>query len=295
MPAWFVALRPQQWPKNALVGAAFVFSAGSTWEADDAGSWWPLLWRTAALFAAWAAVSSATYLVNDVMDRERDQEHPRKRRRPIPSGRLTVRTALSMAVLLAAAGVASALLLEWRSGLVVAGYFVVMLTYSLALKQVPLLDVLVLSSGVVGRAASGALNIDVDISPWLYVCSGFAAFFLATSKRWAEYRELGENAASHRPSLAGYSDILLNQMLMISAATALLSYGVYSVESVNVPTNGAMALTIPFVAVGMFRYLLLLDGKRRGDAPDQILFTDPGIVACVAGFVVTAAAVLLAS
>ena len=295
MPAWLVALRPQQWPKNGLVGAAFVFSAGSAWDGDDAGSWWPLLWRTAALFVAWGAVSSATYLVNDVLDRERDREHPRKRRRPVASGALGIRPALIMAAMLAAGGIAGATALEWRSGAVTGGYFAGMLAYSLALKQVPIVDVLFLTAGVVGRAASGALTIDVDISPWLYVCSGFGAFFLATSKRWAEFRELGEDAAAHRPSLAGYSDILLNQMLMISAATALLSYGVYSVESANVPTNGAMALTIPFVAVGMFRYLLLLDGQRRGDAPDQILFTDPGIVACVAGFVVTAAAVLLAT
>jgi 4-hydroxybenzoate polyprenyltransferase len=295
LPAWLVALRPQQWPKNGLVAAAFVFSAGSAWDADDASTWWPLLWRTGALFVAWAAVSSATYLVNDVMDRERDREHPRKRRRPIAAGGLGVSPALVMAAVLAVAGIAGATLLEWRAGAVTGGYFAGMLAYSLLLKQVPIVDVLFLTAGVVARAASGALTIDVEISPWLYVCSGFGAFFLATSKRWAEYRELGAEAASHRPSLAGYSDILLNQMLMISAATALLSYGVYSVESANVPANGAMALTIPFVAVGMFRYLLLLDGKRRGDAPDQILFTDPGIVACVAGFVVTAAAVLLAA
>lgn len=295
LPPLVAAMRPEQWPKNGLVAAAFVFSAGDVWEVDDPGSWWPLLWRTVVLMGAWAAASSATYIYNDVMDRERDRAHPRKRLRPIPAGRVTVMQAAVLAATLAFAGTAVSLAIDWRAGVVVAGYLVAMMVYSSALKQVAVVDVLFLSSGVVARAASGALAIDVAISPWLYVCSGFGAFFLATSKRWAESRELGEEAANHRPSLHGYTDAVLNQMLIISAAAALLSYGVYSVEAANVPANGAMALTIPFVAVAMFRYLLLLDGRRKGDAPDQILFTDPGIVACVAGFVITAAVVLLAT
>ncbi len=278
-----------------MVAAAFIFTAGSEWHADDFDSWWPLLWRTLVLMAAWCAVSSATYLVNDSADRERDREHPRKRHRPIAAGALTVQTAIVIAAVLAAAGTAVAFALDLGSGLVVGAYFLAMLAYSLGLKQVPVLDVLFLSAGVVARAVSGGLAIEVAISPWLYVCSGFGAFFLATSKRWSEARELGDGAASHRPSLALYPGEVLNQMLTVSAAAALLSYGVYTVESANVPANGAMALTIPFVGTAMFRYLMLLQGRRSADAPDQILFTDPGIVACVTGFVITATVVLLAN
>lgn len=295
MPPWLVALRPQQWPKNGIVTAALVFSAGDAWELDNIDSWWPLLWRTLVLFGAWCAVASATYLINDAADRERDRQHPRKRHRPIAAGRLGVASALIMAVGLALAGTAIAFGLDAGSGAVVGGYFLVMLAYSGALKAVPVLDVFLLSAGVVARAVSGGLAIEVEISPWLYVCGGFGAFFLATSKRWSEARELGDNAVIHRPALAAYPSEVLSQMLTISAAAALLSYGVYTIESANAPTNGAMALTIPFVGAAMFRYLMLLQGRRSGDAPDQILFTDPGIVACVVGFVVTATWVLLAN
>ncbi len=295
MPPWIVALRPRQWPKNGIVAAAFIFTAGTEWHADDVDSWWPLLWRTLMLMAAWCAVSSATYLVNDTADRDRDREHPRKRQRPIAAGALGIRTAIAMAIVLACGGIAVAFALDLGSGLVAGGYFVAMCAYSLGLKQVPVLDVLFLSAGVVARAVSGGLAIGVEISPWLYVCSGFGAFFLATTKRWAEARELGDLAPSHRPALAHYPREVLSQMLTVSASAALLSYGVYTVESANVPENGAMALTIPFVVAAMFRYLLLLQGQRATDAPDQILFTDPGIVACVAGFVITATLVLLAN
>jgi hypothetical protein len=159
---------------------------------------------------------------------------------------------------------------------------------------VAILDVLIICGGVVARATAGAAVIDVAISPWLYVCSSFAAFFFASSKRWAEYRQLGPQAAQHRPALARYSGEILGQLLTISAATALLSYALYTIESTNVPPNGSMALTIPFVAFALFRYLLLLNGDRSTDAPDQIVFTDPQILVAVVGFVVTAMAVLIA-
>jgi 4-hydroxybenzoate polyprenyltransferase len=285
-------MRPQQWPKNGLVFAALVFSLGRAWELDDAGSWWPLLWKSLVLFGAWCLGSSATYLLNDVSDADRDRAHPRKRNRPIASGRVSKRTALTAAAVLAAAGIGIGLALDPGGGGVLAAYVAVMAAYSLGLKAVPIVDIFVLSAGVVGRAVSGALAIDVEVSPWLYVCSMFAALFVATSKRWAEQRQLGEDAAAHRPALASYSSEMLGHMVFVSAAAALISYAVYTVESANVPRNGAMAMTIPFVAFGLFRYLMLLEGQRRGDAPDQILFTDPQIVGAVAAFVGVAFLVL---
>jgi len=295
LPALVVALRPYQWPKNVIVFAAFVFSAGDAWRPGDPDTWWPLLWRSAALFLLWSAVASATYLINDVQDREADQLHPRKRGRPIASGAVSPRTAVATAIVLAAVALPLTFLLSATSGAVLATYAVVMTAYSLGLKRVAVLDILILSGGVVGRAVAGGTAIDVEISPWLYVCSSFAALFLASSKRWAEYRQLGPDAVRHRPALAGYGGELLGQILTISAAGALLSYALYTIESVRVPTDGSMALTLPFVAFGMFRYLLLLGGERRTDAPDRIVFTDPQIVLAVLGFVVTAMTVLIMS
>jgi len=286
-------MRPYQWPKNGLVFAAFAFSAGNAWKPDDLHSWWPLFWRTIALFALWCLVSSATYLINDVQDRDFDRLHPRKRLRPIASGALSVRTARLVAIGLMLLAIPSALALDPAAGSILAVYAIVMAAYSYGLKRIAILDVLILCSGVIGRAISGATVIDVSISPWLYVCTSFGAFFFASSKRWSEYRLLGDGAARHRPALALYTHDILEQMLIVSAAGALLSYALYTIESANVPPNGAMAVTLPFVVFGLFRYLLLLDGPRKTDAPDQILFTDPQIVATVAGFLAVAMTIMV--
>ncbi len=289
------ALRPQQWPKNGLVFAAFVFSMSEAWRVGEPESWWPMLWQTSVLFALWALGSSATYLYNDIRDRDLDREHPRKRLRPIPSGEVPVRTAGITAIVLALVSAGGAMLLDPGAGLVLAGYIVVMAAYSTVLKNVAIIDIFVLGIGVVARAVSGALVIDVEISPWLYVCSTFGALFFATSKRWAEYRQLGPEAAAHRPALARYGEELLGHMLFITASAALISYALYTIEADAVPENGAMALTIPFVAFALFRYLLLLSGERKDDPPDQVLFTDPQIVLAVSGFVATAFVVLWAN
>ncbi len=293
LPPLLSAMRPYQWPKNGLVFAALAFSAGDAWEPGDAGSWWPLLWRNLVLFGLWCLVSSATYLVNDVQDREFDRLHPRKQFRPIAGGALSVRTARLAAAGLFVVAVPPAFALDVVSGGIVAGYAALMTAYSYGLKRVAILDVLILCSGVIGRAISGGTAIDVDISPWLYVCTSFGAFFFASSKRWSEYRQLGAGAARHRPALAMYTHDILEQMLVVSAAAALLSYALYTIESAHVPANGAMALTLPFVGFALFRYLLLLDGPRKADAPDQILFTDPQVVVSVVGFLATAMTIMV--
>ncbi|HJP40389.1 MAG TPA: UbiA prenyltransferase family protein [Dehalococcoidia bacterium] len=275
--------------------AALAFSVGSAWDLDAPGDFWPLFWRTLALATLWSGAASATYLINDVMDREADRLHPRKATRPIASGALGVRAVIAIAILLLVMAMPLALLLNWEAAAILGGYVAVMMVYSFGLKSVAVLDVIILAAGVIARAVAGAIVIDVTISPWLYICSSFGALFLGVSKRWAEYRQLGESAARHRQSLAQYTLENLHHMLVISGAGALLSYALYSIESENVPTNGAMAITIPFVAFGMFRYMLLIAGLRSKDAPDQVLFTDPQILLSVAGFLAVAVTVLAAN
>lgn len=291
--ALLTAMRPYQWPKNGIVFAAFVFSAGEAWRLQAPDTWWPLLWRTAALFGLWCLVASAIYLLNDIQDRELDRVHPRKRHRPIASGEISTKTAATTALALAAFAIPLAFVLDLVAGSVLAGYAGVMVAYSAGLKAVPVLDIIILCTGVVARAVGGAAAIDVQISPWLYVCSSFAALFFATSKRWAESRQFGADAGNHRPSLARYPGDLLNQLLNISAGTALVSYALYTIESKNVPEDGRMALTIPFVAFALFRYLFLLNGPRKTDAPDQIMFTDLQIILAVIAFVAVAGGVLI--
>lgn len=293
--ALVTAVRPFQWPKNLIVFAALLFSVGDVWTPRDPESWQPLAGRVALLFVAWCLAASGVYLVNDLRDAPFDRFHPRKRSRPLASGELNPGLAVAAAVLLVSAGIAAGFAASPEAGAMLTGYTGGMLAYTFALKAMPVVDVLILSAGVVLRAAAGAVVIDVAISPWLYVCSAAAAWFLAVSKRWAEARSLGDDAGNHRPALAKYPPVVLDQMLTVSAGAALVSYALYSIESANVPSNGAMALTVPFVAFAIFRYLYLLAGPRAGDAPDRILFTDPAIVASVLGFVVTAVSVLAAS
>jgi len=293
LPPILAAMRPYQWPKNGLVFAALAFSAGDAWRPGDVDSWWPLLWRSVAIFACWCLASSATYLFNDLQDRELDREHPRKRNRPIARGDVSTGTAMVTAAVLLAVAIPGAVLVDPLAAAIIAGYVVLMTGYSYGLKGVAILDVLILCTGVIGRAVGGAVAIDVEISPWLYICASFGAFFFASSKRWAEFRQLGAEAANHRPALASYNGEILNQMLVISAGAALIAYALYTIESGNVPQNGAMALTLPFVGFALFRYLLLLNGPRRNDAPDQILFTDPQIVIAAVGFIATAMTVMI--
>jgi len=293
LPPILAAMRPYQWPKNGLVFAALAFSAGDAWRPGDFDSWWPLFWRSVAIFGFWCLASSATYLLNDIQDREVDRLHPRKKHRPIARGAVSVGMARLTAAILLAIAIPAALLIDPLAGAIVAGYVVLMVGYSYGLKSVAILDVLILCTGVIGRAVGGAVAIDVEISPWLYITSSFGAFFFASSKRWAEYRQLGADAANHRPALANYGGEILSQMLVISAASALLAYALYTIESANVPQNGAMALTLPFAGFALFRYLLLLNGERRNDAPDQILFTDPQIVIAALGFITTAMTVMV--
>lgn len=288
------ALRPYQWPKNLIVFAAFIFSTGSAWHPSEAGSWWPLLWRSAVLFCVWCAAASAIYLVNDVRDRDNDQRHPRKSRRPIAAGEVAPQTALAMSAALLVVSIPVAFALEPVAGAILCGYVLLMLGYSMGLKSVPVLDVVILCAGVVARAVAGAGAIDVTISPWLYICSSLGAFFFASSKRWAEFRQLGGAAAAeHRPALAHYDARTLGWMVAASGAGTLTSYSVYTVASTHVPGNGAMALTIPFVTVGLIRFVTLIRGSRKTEAPDRILFTDGVIVASMVGFVAVALGVLI--
>jgi 4-hydroxybenzoate polyprenyltransferase len=152
LPPLLEAMRPYQWPKNLIVFAGFVFSAGHAWKATDADTWWPLLWRSAALFVIWCAASSAVYLVNDIRDRDVDRLHPRKQHRAIARGALGVGTARGAAIALLVVAIPAAVALDQLAGVILAGYAAMMILYSWGLKQIAILDVIILCGGVVARA-----------------------------------------------------------------------------------------------------------------------------------------------
>ncbi|HYM14199.1 MAG TPA: decaprenyl-phosphate phosphoribosyltransferase [Dehalococcoidia bacterium] len=287
------AMRPRQWTKNGIVFLAFVFAVGQQYHLSELSTWLPKVVEASIAFACFCAVSSADYLVNDIRDIESDRAHPRKRRRPIAAGLLPVSTAWGAAVVLAAVGNAGAFALNWRMGIVVLAYTVLMVAYSYRLKHVVLLDLFVIAAGFVLRAMAGALAIGVPISPWLYVVTALGALFLGINKRRAELELLADGAVNHRKILDEYSTDLLDQMASTVTAAVLMAYGLYTFTAEGLPKNHSMMLTIPFVLYGIFRYLYLVHTKSEGGSPEEVLLRDVPIMLTVIGWIATAAIVLL--
>ena len=287
------ALRPLQWVKNGLVFLPFVFAIDVAWSTDDLGPVPGLLLKLLLVALAFCALSSAVYLLNDLMDRSGDRRHPVKRNRPVASGKVSVPVAASVMVVLAAAGLAVMVLVEPLLGVAGGVYALINVGYSLGLKQVVLLDVFSVTSGYVIRAVAGAVAIDVAPSPWLYATTGAGALFIVLGRRFAEVRLAGDGAEDQRTVLKDYAGPFINQLLMISAAAAWLSYTLYTVEATNLPENNTMLLTLPLVTFGLFRYLYLLNNSERAEAPEQLIIRDLPLVLSIISWVAVSVLVLL--
>ena len=287
------ALRPLQWVKNGLVFMPFVFAVDVAWSTDDLGPVPGLLLKLLLLALAFCALSSAIYLFNDLMDRSRDRRHPVKRNRPIASGKVSVPVAVAVMVLLAVVGLAVMILVEPLLGITGGIYTLVNIGYSLGLKQVVLLDAFAVTSGYVIRAVAGAVAIDVAPSPWLFVTTGAGALFIVLGRRFAEVRLAGDSAEEQRSVLKDYAGPFINQLLMISAAAAWLSYTLYTVEATNLPDNNTMLLTLPLVTFGLFRYLYLLNNSEQAEAPEQLIVRDLPLVLSIISWVAASTLVLL--
>ncbi|HET7554706.1 MAG TPA: UbiA prenyltransferase family protein [Gaiellaceae bacterium] len=279
--AALVAMRPRQWSKNLLVFAGLVFAA----KLGD-----PLRWLEACVcFVAYCAISSAAYLANDVRDRQDDRLHPVKRSRPIARGELSARAALILAGALAVLAPLLVAPLGVPSVLLVLAFAALQAGYTIRLKHVVLLDVLTISALFVIRAAAGAEAVDVRISPWLLLCTALLALFLALAKRRGELVLVGAGHTPGRPVLDGYSLELVDQLTGIVASGTVIAYAVYTLTAGH---SRALLATVPFVVFGVFRYLLLMHRYDVGEEPEQVLLKDVPILLAVAGWIVTAAAIL---
>ncbi len=270
--AWWRAMRPAQWTKNLVVFAAFVFALGDPHQTLSLADGWLVLW-TAICFSL---LSSAIYLLNDVIDREADRQHPVKRYRPVAAGQLMPGSALKGATVLAVLALGGAWLAGQSVVYVFAIYLVLQLIYSFVLKQVALLDVFIIAVGFTLRALAGAVVIQVDISPWLLLCTLQLALFLALCKRRHEKVLLKDSDIQTRDSLRAYSERLLNLLIGVVTATTIISYSLYAWWPDTVYKFGTHNLgwTIPFVAFGLFRYLVLVYRQGKGDQPERILLSD---------------------
>jgi len=280
------ALRPRQWVKNGLLFAGLIFSKNLTNVADD------LL--VLGAFGIFCALSSSVYLINDLADIERDRVHPVKCRRPLPSGRLSPGVAVVMALALGVGGLAGGYLVHPAFLALAACYYVLNLAYSFLLKHLVIVDVLSIAIGFVLRAAAGAEAIQVEISPWLLICTVLLALFLALSKRRHELVLLEGTAGNHRRILEEYSPHLLDQMIAVVTASTVVSYCQYTMAAETVEKFGTsnLVFTVPFVLFGIFRYLYLVHQKDEGGSPERIPFTDPPMIANLVLWLVTVGIVL---
>jgi 4-hydroxybenzoate polyprenyltransferase len=270
---WLRLLRPRQWVKNAFVLAPLLFS-GRALQA-------PYLVDALAAFVAFCLAASAGYALNDVWDRMEDRSHPTKSRRPVAAGRLSVRSALTAAVALAAA----ALALAWAVGSLLlaalAGYVALNLAYSARLKHLVILDVFTLAAFFVLRLLAGSAAVRVHPSIWLLLCGGLLALYLGFAKRRHELILLGDGSANHRSVLSHYSPVFLDQMSVVLLSVTVVAYIMYTLTSETAQRVGTEALSYgtAFVLYGVFRYLYLVHQKDLGSPTETVLTDRPLLVA----------------
>jgi len=264
-------MRPKQWTKNIFIFAALVF--------DEKLFIPELLAKTVAAFILFCLISSAVYLINDLVDIEKDRQHPVKRHRPLASGQLKPSVALVAAVLIPLVCLPLSFVLKPFFGLVALSYLIVMIAYSFVLKNIVIIDVLTIAAGFVLRVAAGAIIVEVErFSPWLYVCMTLLALFQGFGKRRHELVVLEGSANEHRPSLNEYNLQLLDEMIAVVTSATVVAYSLYTFSAPNLPANHAMMLTIPFVLYGIFRYLYLMHFKGEGGSPEEILLKDKPLI-----------------
>ena len=280
------ALRPRQWTKNVFVFAALIFGRHLF---DRAA-----VLRELAAFAVFCAAASAVYLANDAADREHDARHPVKRVRPVASGRLSPVLAVATAAALAGAAVAWSAVLSRELLFIVVGYLALSATYSLWLKDVFLLDVMIVAFGFVLRAAAGAAAIPVEISPWLLCCSFLLALFLGLGKRRAELSLLGDSAVAHRVVLRQYTIPLVDGWLTALTGATIVSYALYTQSPRTVEHFGTTNLlyTLPFVVYALFRYQQVATRDGSAGDPGALLAHEPSLLVALAGWALTAALVI---
>jgi 4-hydroxybenzoate polyprenyltransferase len=261
-------LRPVQWTKNFAVLAVLLFSK-NLFRID-------LLCKTILGVIVFCIVSSCVYIINDIVDKEKDRNHSKKRFRPIASGKISVRNAIVFLMILGIPAFGGAYYLSWRFGLAVTTYFILNVSYSFRLKNVAILDIMCVALGFVIRVLSGAFLISAYISPWLILCTLLLSLFLAIQKRRGE---ITTNSSNSRTVLNDYTEKSLAEMGSVVDSATVVAYSLYCV---GLGDMSLMMLTIPIVIYGLFRYKLISNlPQSLIETPELILIKDKPMIACV--------------
>jgi len=267
------SMRPVQWIKNFFVFAGLIFSQ----EFFDLHK----VLLSFAAFAIFCLLASGVYIFNDIIDLSADRQHPTKKFRPLPSGQIPVWLASIFAVLFVGAGLIWAFSLDSRLGIVGATYILLQILYSFTLKKLVIVDILVVASGFLLRAAAGAIVINVVISSWLLLCTSLLALFLVTAKRRQELaRIISKNSNFTRYVLKSYSLPFLDELITIEVSATITSYSLYvfSPDTASRFHTHYLGLSLPFVLYGLFRYLYLVKVLNKGESPEKIVISDPPFI-----------------
>lgn len=262
----FALLRPHQWVKNTFVFAGLLF--GHAWQSPEKLS------AAIAAFAAFSLFASAIYVMNDLVDREQDRQHPKKKFRPLAAGTISVSAALTLGATCFVAGSVLALGYAGSAPWIFFAYFAINIAYSFWLKHVVILDVFLISAGFMLRLLAGTLGLGIAPSHWLLLCGLLLTLFLGFAKRRSELAAVsgnGSNGGSHRRVLTQYNSTMLDQFISIAAAGTTVSYALYTVSAETIALHGTTHLiyTVPFVLYGLLRYLWRVhseagDGEQGG-------------------------------
>lgn len=281
-------LRPTQWTKNGFVFVPLIFDV-KLFKIEPFS-------RTLIGFVMLCLISGIVYLINDLVDIEKDRQHPTKCNRPLPSGQLSRSVAIGVAILIPVIVLPLSFLLDVNFGLILTGYLVLQIAYSFWLKNLVIVDVMVIAAGFVLRVAAGVPLVHAErFSPWLYVFTTLLALFLGLGKRRQEIVLLKHQASNTRAILDHYSLPFLDEMMAVVTAGTVMTYALYTFSSENLPKNHTMMLTIPFVIYGIFRYLYVIHIQGNGGAPDEVLLTDRSLQAAVGLFILSVVAILYLS
>jgi 4-hydroxybenzoate polyprenyltransferase len=279
-------LRPHQWLKNGFVFVGLLF--GHAWTDPTR------LGQALAAFAAFCLLASAVYVMNDLIDREQDRLHPKKKQRPLAAGTLGAGPAMLVGLLCLGAG--SLLAWGYAGGApwIFFAYVALNVGYSFGLKHVVILDVFIIAAGFMLRILAGTLGIGIAPSQWLLLCGLMLTLFLGFAKRRAELKALAADSPGHRRVLEHYTAPMLDQFIAIAAAGTVISYALYTVSAETVALHGTRGLiaTVPFVVYGLLRYLWRLHSSGGGGDPAQELLADPHLLAATAGWLLLVLALL---
>lgn len=278
IPDLWRLMRPRQWVKNSFVLTGILFA--NAWRQPE------LLERVLLATVAFSLVASGVYIVNDLIDRPHDLNHPRKKQRPLAAGKVSVSAAVTLLVVLWIAAFTLGFLVSRAVIIILLIYVLVNIAYSLHLKHVVILDVFIIASGFMLRILAGTIGVDIAPSQWLLLCGLMMALFLGFAKRRAELYAMTEDSPTHRRVLGHYQPVLLDNMIVVTATCVILTYSLYTMSPATIQAHHTESLiyTVPFVIYGIFRYIYSLHKQNAGSDPALQIFRDPHLLVAIVGW-----------